>query len=295
MDESDSDTSPGDIDDDAPLYPIEGKFTSESDRSRIMAMTEIEREEILAERAAEMEKQQQDRQLKRLLQSRKRDEARNADKKKRKAGAADLDDGDRKTSRQKVKTSAPLEAYKRQRELKGAQRAGFEDRRGRDDRDDRSPSREEAFSDRDAEGESEVEWDEAPRVSSVFKDEPPADLKDFQRVCIGRQNFAVVCFYPTFEEAIKGCFVRVNIGPNRETGQNTYRLCQIKGEYCMVTLQKMNMLTASRLPRRQTIPHGGSEQEGHHHRPVSPRLARQSRKELAICYLLEREDHRRRI
>ncbi|KAJ9619927.1 RNA polymerase-associated protein rtf1 [Taxawa tesnikishii (nom. ined.)] len=199
-------TPPGDIDDDAPLYPIEGKFTSESDRSRIMAMTEIEREEILAERAAEMEKQQQDRQLKRLLQSRKRDEARNADKKKRKAGAADLDDGDRKTSRQ------------RQRELKGAQRAGFEDRRGRDDRDDRSPSREEAFSDRDAEGESEVEWDEAPRVSSVFKDEPPADLKDFQRVCIGRQNFAVVCFYPTFEEAIKGCFVRVNIGPNRETG-----------------------------------------------------------------------------
>lgn len=224
MEESDSDTSPADLDDEAPLYPIEGKFSSEADRQRIMGMTEIEREEILAERAAEVEKQAQDRQLKRLLQARKREEAQAADKKKRKAGAADLEDGERKSSRQKVKASAPLEAYKRQRELKGAGRARDVEAR----RDERSPSRDDGYSDRDAEGESEVEWDDHPQISAP-KVEPPAELKDFQRVCVGRSNFAKVCFYPGFDELITGCFARVSIGMNRETGENMYRMTQIKG------------------------------------------------------------------
>lgn len=224
MSESPSDTSPGDLDDDAPLYPIEGKFRSEKDKAEILSLTEIEREEILAERAAEVQRKTQDLQLKRLL-AKRRDEAQ-GDQKKRKASAADLEDGERKTSRQKVKTSAPLEAYKRQRELKGQQRARDADRR----RDQRSPSEEGGYSDQDAEGESEVEWDDRPaRKASPAHDEPPPDLRAFDVARIGRSNFGEYCHNPHFEDLAKGCFCRVSTGMDQATGRNTYRLIQVKG------------------------------------------------------------------
>lgn len=222
MSESDSEDG-ADFDQDAPLYPIEGKFRSEADRADVMAMTEIRREEILAERAAEVERRAQDQQLKRILQQRKREQA-GADKKKRKLAAADLDDEDqRKSSRQKTKASGPLEAYKREREMKGQQRS-----RGEDRRRDRSPSRASGDSDRDAEGDSEVEWDEKPRAVASREEAPPG-LRDFERARVGRTNFARVCFFPTFDTSIKGCYCRVSIGVNRETGAPQYRMAQIKG------------------------------------------------------------------
>ncbi|KAI4720407.1 hypothetical protein E4T48_03354 [Aureobasidium sp. EXF-10727] len=222
MDESDSEDGL-DFDQDAPLYPIEGKFRSEADRAEVMAMTEIRREEILAERAAEVERRVQDLQLKKILQQRKREQA-GADKRKRKAAAADLDDDDqRKSSRPKVKASGPLEAYKREREMKGQQR-----NRGDERRRDRSPSRDDADSDRDAEGDSEVEWDDKPRAAAAARDDAPAALRDFERARIGRTNFARVCFYPTFESSIRNCYARVSIGVNRDTGAPQYRMAQIK-------------------------------------------------------------------
>ncbi|KAH0292932.1 hypothetical protein M436DRAFT_60324 [Aureobasidium namibiae CBS 147.97] len=224
MDESDSEDGV-DFDQEAPLYPIEGKFRSEADRAEVMAMTEIRREEILAERAAEVERRVQDLQLKKILQQRKREQA-GADKRKRKAAAANLDDDDqRKSSRPKVKASGPLEAYKREREMKGQQR-----NRGDERRRDRSPSRDDMDSDRDAEGDSEVEWDEKPRAAAAAaaRDDAPAALRDFERARIGRTNFARVCFYPTFETSVRNCYARVSIGVNRDTGAPQYRMAQIK-------------------------------------------------------------------
>lgn len=217
MDESDSDNSPGDIDDHAPLYPIEGKFRSEADRSEIMAMTEIQRESLLAERAHEVEKKAQDQQLKRILQQRKRGEAKN--EKKRKSEAAGLDSAGPRVKRS---VNPALDKYKEQRQLKSDQKARGEERR----REQRSPSRDD--SDRDADAESEVEWDEKPAVS---REEPAADLRDFERARVGRSNFAKVCFYPTFDTAIKGCFARVSIGMNKENGEQQYRMAQIKGTH----------------------------------------------------------------
>ncbi|KAF2155092.1 plus-3-domain-containing protein [Myriangium duriaei CBS 260.36] len=216
--------SPSDagLDDDAPLYPIEGKFRSEADRADIMAMTEIEREEILAERAAEIQRRTQDQQLRRLLQQNRRDD--DFDGKKRKAGAADLDDGQRKSSRQKTKATDKIEAYKRQRELKGAQRAKGEERR----RDQRSPSAGGDYSDRDASGESEVEWDDGRRASPPpRKDEPPPEVEDFDRVRVGRSNFSKFLYDPPFENAVRGCYCRVNCGQDG-TGPK-YRIGLVKG------------------------------------------------------------------
>ncbi len=241
MSESESDTSPGEAGVDGPVFPLENKYYSEADKAEIMSMSEIQREEILAERAQILERNLQDLHLRRLLQAREREEAKAAGQKKRKAGTADLDENQRKSSRQKTtlggrkvgERSGPLEEYKRQREQRGIEI----EQRKRDDSNARErkgrSSQDDGYSEADAEGESEVEWDDKPRIgrppsaSPPTRDQLPADLRDFNRARLGRSNFAKVCFYPGFEKAITGCFVRVSVGPDKTTGQNVYRMAQV--------------------------------------------------------------------
>jgi RNA polymerase-associated protein RTF1 len=212
-----------DLDDDAPLFPLEGKFMSSADRDHILGLPEIEREEILAERAQQVTHRQQDLMLKKAMHE-------NSSKQKRKADAAELDNGEKRSMRPKTEKRSALDDYKRAREQKGAER----DRRdtARDRRDQRSPTPQ---SDRDADGESEVEWAEPISNNRRGREEPPAELQDFERCRVGRSAFAKVCFYPGFEEAIRGCYARISIGMNRETGQNMYRMTQIKGEHDLRT------------------------------------------------------------
>ncbi|KAK5120627.1 hypothetical protein LTR85_005985 [Meristemomyces frigidus] len=224
MEESDGEVdahgSPGG--EDAPLFPIEGKYISARDRDDILDMPEIQREEILADRAAQVLKRQQDLQLRKALAA----ASTAANKHKRKAAAAELEDGGRRNTRPKAeKPRSALDDYKRARELKGTDRGRLDS--GRDRRDERSQSS--RGSDRDADGESEVEWAEPSSDLRSGREEAPAELRDFERCRIGRSNFAKICFFPGFDDAIKGCFARVSIGMNRETGQNMYRMTQIKG------------------------------------------------------------------
>ena len=234
MSESDAESSEGD--DMGPLFPVDGKFKSEKDKQEILAMPEIEREGLLAERAAQIERQQQDVILRRLYKGYKdKEEAKAA--KKRKAGVASLEEGERKSSRQRTtlagrkvgETSAPLEAYKAQRERKDLQdqqrRADIAAGRGGRKRDSRSPQ-----SEGEVEGESEAEWD-GGRTKDDFSsqvDEAP-ELSDYNRVRVGRQNFALVCFYPNFEKTVKDCYIRVAIGTEPGTNEPAYRMAKIEG------------------------------------------------------------------
>ena len=250
MSESEAEGSPTGVSDkDGPIYPIENKFFSEKDKAQIMALSEVERESILAERAQEVERKQQDQILRRLLegyQAKDGEKSKSSDQKKRKAGAADLEEVQRKSSRQKTtlggrkvgETSDAMEAYKRQREQKGVLN---EQRKREVEERKRRGSAEEKYSEADADGESEVEWDNGkPRVGhgseSGPRDEQPADLADYNHVRVGRDNFAMVCFHPGFDEAMKGCFTRVSIGTDRSTGENVYRVAQIKGRLNVPTL-----------------------------------------------------------
>lgn len=236
MSESDSvsDSSPPEIENDGPLYPYDRLYYSSEDKIHIMGLPEIQREEILSERAQQVDRHNQDLALRRLLASRERESAKAQAKSKRKAGAAGLEDGQRKSSRQKMtlggrrvgETSGAMAAYKKQREQKGSR-----DKFRRSDhliKDQRAKAEADGLSDEDAEGESEVEWDDRVRSPSPRKDDPPADLRDIQRARVGRSNFAQVCFYPGFDDAISGCFARLSIGLNRETGESEYRICRIK-------------------------------------------------------------------
>lgn len=203
-----------------------------------MALSEVQRESILAERAQQRERELQNEHLRRLVASKKK-EAEAAESRKRKADTADLEDRQRKSSRQKTalggrkagETSGAIEAYKRQREEKGL-RDEQRKRDGQERRDRKARgSVEDVYSDADAEGESEPEWsDPRPHIDEARRrDDLPAEQVDFERVRIGRDNFAKVCFYPGFDDAITNCYVRVNIGPNSSTGETIYRMAKITG------------------------------------------------------------------
>ena len=235
MSESESDTSPaGEVDDDGPMFPVDGQFYSEKDKKEIMSLSEIQRESILAERAQLHERKLQDLHLRRLLQARGDAES----KKKRKADTAELEDSPkRKSTRQKttlggrkVGDSSTIETYTRQREENKARneqrRIEGEERRNRKMQEPSPLARD---SDADADGESEVEWDDRAVSRQAQLDEQPAQQIDFERVRVGRDNFAKVCFYPGFNEAIVNCYVRVNIGIDKATGESIYRVGRISG------------------------------------------------------------------
>ncbi|KAH7419963.1 hypothetical protein BKA64DRAFT_690472 [Cadophora sp. MPI-SDFR-AT-0126] len=236
MDESDSDSDGPTFEDDGERYPLEGKFINSSDKARILDMNEIEREQVLAERAQEIERDRQNRALRQLLKSRENENKQN---KKRKAGAADVQEDPRKTQRQRTKlgggkvgeASSGIDSLKRARAEKDDRQ-----RRRQEDKErnkGRSTARDD-YSDADADGDSEVEWDDGKSKhkkskSPDYRDAEPATLAEIQKVRVGRSRFAQVCFYPGFDEAITGCFVRISIGIDKETGQNIYRMGIIKG------------------------------------------------------------------
>ena len=232
MSESESDDPGADAADDDHPYPVDNKFVSQHEKREIMSMPEIEREAILAERAAIVERKMQDIRLRRLLQSRQNLEHKAS---KRKAGA-DVEDSPRKSSRQKMtlggrkvgEASGAIEAYKKQREqktLKDAERrrgaAERKIRRGRSSSDAR-------YSDPDADGESEVEFDDGKAKEDDARNRQPATFDDFRRVLWTRAMLAEHCYWPGFPEVFQNCYVRVVGKPHPVTRQANYELIMVK-------------------------------------------------------------------
>lgn len=278
MDESDSDsdTSPANIfDGDGDRYPYEGKYLSAADKAEIQDMPEIKREELLAQRAAEVERDRQNEKLRQFIRA--RDTETKKQDKKRKAGTADLEESQRKTSRQRTKvgggkfgeSSSGIDNLKRARAEK--------DDRQRRRREDNERNRErrnlglDEYSDHDAQGESDNDWDGnkngARSPSPDFRDAQPAAFQDIQHVRISRTLFGQVCFYPGFEDTMTGCYVRVSIGNDQGSGQNIYRMAVIKGKIAMSPYPGQ----VSDIPRicgGKAICYGGPEWKAHHNDSV---------------------------
>ena len=242
MSESDSGSVPvGDASSDGPTFAIDNKFYSEKDQKEIMSLSEVQREEILAERAAALERKVQDQHLRRLLEDRGEIGRKSSDK-KRKAG--DLEESPRKSSRQKTtlggrkvgETSGAIEAYKRQREEKGL-RDQQRRREGANKKDRRARSSSERFSSADAEGESDVEWDDGKLKVDDYKvrHAQQADYNDVRRVTLPRMFLAEYCYHPGFPEAVRECFVRMAAKPKANGGMG-YELMLVKGNYAYFSM-----------------------------------------------------------
>lgn len=245
MDESDSDSDAAaaprkgrgaasgdndDDDDDENKYPVDGLFMSLDEKEEIMNMREVEREQILAERAQEKDRIHQNKLLRQLVSN---DEQR----KKRSASTADLDEGQRKTSRVRTKvggtkvgeTSSAMDTLKNRRAEKSERnRRREEDRERRKDRSSPIGGRDGEDGDGD---ESDVEWAKITRKSRSpeAKASQTVELRDVERVRLSRTRFGQVCFYPGFNSAIAGTFVRISIGPDPETREPVYRMAMVKG------------------------------------------------------------------
>ncbi|KAH6899653.1 hypothetical protein B0T10DRAFT_468304 [Thelonectria olida] len=233
MDESDSDAeqpsrarnaaAAADEDD---KYPVDGMYISQAEKTEIMAMREVEREQIIADRISEIERQRQNRLLRQMV-SNVENEERKQVKKKRSADTAELEDDDRRPSKTRTggKGESAMDSLRRARAEKARRREDHE--RRKDDYSDRGRgSREPEDSDDEFDRgrhRSHSPANEAPR------DLPPAELRDYERVRLGRNEFAQVCFTPGFESAITGCYIRIALGPHPETGVEQYRMAAIKG------------------------------------------------------------------
>ncbi len=201
-----------------------------------MSMSEVQREEILAERALQLERKLQSQHLRRLYLARENADSKASEKKRK---GADLEDSPRKSSRQKTtlggrkvgETSSAIQAYKRQREEKGLQdQQRRREGASRKDRQARSSS-DTRFSSADAEGESDVEWDN-PKIKvddHRLRHAPPADFNDVRRATFPRIALADYCFHPGFPEAVKDCFVRLASKP-KPNGDMAYELALVKGD-----------------------------------------------------------------
>lgn len=223
MDESDSDAEPaprgvGGADEDD-KYPVDGRFTSEAEKAEIMAMREVDRERILAERIEEVENQRRTRLLRQMIERAERKTV----KKKRSADAAELEDGQRKTSRQRTgkANESAMDSLRRARAEKAKRKE--EKSHGRSYSPARRGSDVEESDDDFGRARSRTPEKEQE------KEAPAPELKDFDRVRLGRNEFAQVCSTPGFEPAITGCYIRIALGPHPDTGVEQYRMAVIKG------------------------------------------------------------------
>ncbi|KAF2859181.1 hypothetical protein K470DRAFT_295835 [Piedraia hortae CBS 480.64] len=186
---------------DEPLYPLEGKYRDAADRKAILGLSEVEREEILAERAQRELKKKQDMQLRRVLAAK----ASAATSQKRKA--AD-EDSARRTRPKTERGSTALDNYIRVREQKSERK--FE---------------------KPVQTTRPTPLSSPDRVSeprSDYGDEPAADFDDFRRCVLPRQSFNQNLFYPKFEETAIGCYVRMVMPPAKD-GTAHYRIARIEG------------------------------------------------------------------
>jgi hypothetical protein len=220
MEESDSDR-----DDEPPAratdvpYPLEGKYIDEADKRRIMGMSQLDREEILGQRAEEMSRANFTAELARRAANLQND-------RKRKVDSEEPEESRR--PKVKARVNDKLEEYKRNREQRGQQRDRDNDRHNdrRNNRRRSSSADRDGASDVDADGESDVEWDD--RAPAKAREEVPAALRDFESVRVGRGFFSEVCFYPGFEDAVTGTFGRVGVGQDSQR-RTMYKMAQIKG------------------------------------------------------------------
>jgi RNA polymerase-associated protein RTF1 len=177
------------------LYPLEGKYKDHADMQKLLAMSEIDREAVLAERAAQIERAQQDRHLRSLLKSRSATGGAN--------GASASGTSARRSTRTKSmpkKTEettkrGKLDELKKVREERSARAAGSGKPVGDDE--DTKARRRSIFDDDD---------EKTGFAEDIYtkEDERDITLADVNRARIGRTGLGKLCDYPNFEETVTG-------------------------------------------------------------------------------------------
>ncbi|RCK65299.1 RNA polymerase-associated protein RTF1 [Candida viswanathii] len=176
-------------------YPLEGKYRDEDDRAELEDMPEVRREQILFEREQEMDKFKE----KKYLQDRMK---RQKQVNKYNTGLAQ-EEPTRVSGR--AKTGIKAEKKDKLNELR--KQHEFDDY------------------------EESVQWGGVSKVKKpkVKKSTEVAKLEDVNKITFGWRTFQQYCFNPGFEEAVVDTFGRINIGPDKVTRRDAYRMVKIIG------------------------------------------------------------------
>jgi RNA polymerase-associated protein RTF1 len=205
-------------------YPLEGKYKDEKDRAVLEAMPEIERESILFDRSQEMQQYNERRYLAQRARDRKQEEKDTV----RRTSGRDKTSGP--TSKKSKLSELKQKRQEKHRRAEG--RVGYQQESSESEEESRSElesGSEENLDEyeTDAEkstkrrGTEKVEWAES-------KPQKEITVNDINKIQWGKTLFSKFCHNPGFEEVVVGCFVRVNIGFNREKQTYVYRACQVK-------------------------------------------------------------------
>ncbi|KAK9456494.1 hypothetical protein V1511DRAFT_497739 [Dipodascopsis uninucleata] len=228
-------------------YPLMGKYKNEEDMNWLESLAEIEREQILFERSQEMQSFNERKYLAQRLRESKR--------------AGKVSKATRSSTRDTPKTSSSkknkLSELKRRREektVRARQRTNdseYSTNLKYDEDDEDEEQVDEYYDEDDAEADDDVVWAESKQSSREI------GLEDINRIRIGRSHLAKYCHYPEFEKTIVDCFVRVNLGEDRNDPQRKtiYRVCQVKAVVNSKTYTFMNRTVNNSL----LLLHGSSE------------------------------------
>ncbi|KAH9947753.1 hypothetical protein B0H21DRAFT_806805 [Amylocystis lapponica] len=217
--DSDADQPESEEEDEANPYPLEGKYADEADRHRLMQMSEIEREDILAQRLEEMQRILDKRNLDQML--------------KAQSGRKGEESVAKAAKRQHAVRGATKEKSRKLDELKAKRKEKDEKKRTRTN----SPKRDPSSSPVDMEMSDEEEEDgqiskfeeqeerERKLLNKVAADDEPITISDLNMCRLTRDQLVRYCMTPWFEDFVKGGFVRYLIG--MEQGQPVYRICEV--------------------------------------------------------------------
>ncbi|KAK9471945.1 uncharacterized protein V1510DRAFT_347661, partial [Dipodascopsis tothii] len=209
-------------------YPLEGKYKDRADQQWMETLAEIEREEILFERSQEMQRFNERKYLAQRLRENAAQRARG--------------DKTRTSARDKTGTKrSTLSELKKKREEKSVR--------------DRARSGEHTYAGTKLVYDEDSDSARSASPEPPWKAAPALGAADVNRVRFGRTLFAKFCHYPEFGELAVDCFVRINIGFNRERQQDVYRVCQIKAITPSKAYTFMNRTVAASV----LVTHGASE------------------------------------
>ncbi|KAF9463231.1 hypothetical protein BDZ94DRAFT_1298003 [Collybia nuda] len=199
-------------------YPLDGKYVDETDRQRLMQMSEIDREDIITQRLEEKQRLQDKRLISQMVKEQRLGENESVSK---------------AAKRQHAVRGATKEKSRKLDELKARRKAKDEKQRtkGSPKRDRSSSPMDMEISDEESEDgqitrlEQEEEKDRKLLSKIQPVDDQPITMEDLEKCRLTRDLVAKSCMAPWFQEYIQGSWVRYLIG--HEDGQMIYRICQV--------------------------------------------------------------------
>lgn len=212
-------------------YPLEGKYRDEDDRENLLGMDEIQREQTLFERSQEMESYNEKKYLQQRLKLQNALADGSAAKSTRSSARSKLVKDNAKSS--KLDKLSELRKQREQKSNRERRQKDFDeyedDEDDEDEEDDLEEGEDEERSEDDEYGydEDRVVWGSGSSKSRVRRSTERADLKNINKIKVGRTLLQRFCFYNDFSDTIVDCFARINIGMDKRTHRPMYRMVQI--------------------------------------------------------------------